>query len=740
MTASKLFAKLFRRTPKTYRHPKPAARTRLGLTALEGRDVPAVVTDGVLVIDGTDGPDTVYVSQTIPATWYEIAKVQVVHNGTTQTFSKSLIRTDVVRFRGNGGHDSFQNAAYLYVDADGGGGRDTLSGGPMDDTLVGGTNDDSIYGNEGDDRVSGGQGADELRGGAGNDVLAGDGDNDTMRGGPGDDSVSGNDGYDLLYGDNNAGTAGGVGADRLFGGADNDVLVGEGGNDSLYGGAGADALYGNDGADRLWGDYGGAPTGGEGDDTLLGGAGNDRLLGEGGGDFLHGDLGNDRLDGGNGPDRLGGYWVGTIFVDEPGNDTVLGGTNNDWSDGGSGNDTMDMGGGDDFAAGGTGNDTLRGGDQNDTLHGWQGDDMLLGGAGNDTLLGQDDQDTLNGGPDADHLNGGSGSDALIAIDGGFADTVVAGHPMSDAGGFDTVWADQAGPLVRDAVSGADATLDRVHRVFAFRNGADATLDGDAIADPDATRDARGNPIAAGYRNFRTRPLFSDIGPSLTDVTQQNRGDCGLMATAAAIAHDSPQVIRRTVADAGDGTYLVSLGANFYRVDADLPTGGAWGTGPRNAGLGLQGSLWVAIVEKAFTHFRTDGANHSYRSLDAGWPAEYARAFNLTGVGTADFGPMSSAPNAAGVVTTTTTGTAAALGNRIRAEWNVRGRSVTIATDGVVPAGSPIGRSHCWAVTGVNADAAGTVTSIALRNPHGSSITVSVANIFAAGVRLTWGNA
>src|SRR5262245_14625729 len=103
-TRTSLFARFLRGSPKTIRRPKPDHRSRLALTALEARDVPAYVSGGILMIDGTNGADTVTVSQTIPANWYELPKVQVVQNGVTQTFSGSLIRSSEVQFHGNGGN------------------------------------------------------------------------------------------------------------------------------------------------------------------------------------------------------------------------------------------------------------------------------------------------------------------------------------------------------------------------------------------------------------------------------------------------------------------------------------------------------------------------------------------------------------------------------------------------------------------------------------------------------------
>ena len=296
-TRASLFTKLFRRTPKTIHTPKPPARTQLGLTTLEARDVPAIPSGGSLVITGTPGPDTVTVSHTIPASIWEVSKVQVVENGRVQLFSRVSIHTGKVYFNGNAGNDTLQNSAYLSVVADGGTGMDMLSGGPENDTLSGGAGNehDAIYGNGGNDTISGGGGTDEIRGGGGDDILAGDGDNDTMRGGPGNDTLYGNEGHDIMYGDNNAGIAGGTGDDVLYGAGGNDVLYGEGGNDYLRGEMDSDSLHGNDGNDTLYGDNAGNPWGGETTDYLYGENGNDTLYGEGGKDWLWGGADNDGL-------------------------------------------------------------------------------------------------------------------------------------------------------------------------------------------------------------------------------------------------------------------------------------------------------------------------------------------------------------------------------------------------------------------------------------------------------------
>ena len=64
-------------------------------------------------------------------------------------------------------------------------------------------------------------------------------------------------------------------------------------------------------------------------------------------------------------------------------------------------------------------------------------------------------------------------------------------------------------------------------------------------------------------------------------------------------NDNPHAIRQHVADFGDGTYGVHLGNNFYRVDNDLPVASASATSPAYAGLGREGSMWAAVIEKAY---------------------------------------------------------------------------------------------------------------------------------------------
>ena len=62
---------------------------------------------------------------------------------------------------------------------------------------------------------------------------------------------------------------------------------------------------------------------------------------------------------------------------------------------------------------------------------------------------------------------------------------------------------------------------------------------------------------------------------------------------------------------------------LYRVDNDLAVTGS-STTPAYAKLGAQNSMWVAVIEKAFAHYRT-GSNN-FASIEGGWSVEINRAF------------------------------------------------------------------------------------------------------------------
>jgi hypothetical protein len=173
---------------------------------------------------------------------------------------------------------------------------------------------------------------------------------------------------------------------------------------------------------------------------------------------------------------------------------------------------------------------------------------------------------------------------------------------------------------------------------------------------------------------------------------------------------------------------VSLGDRFYRVDADLPTWSLSSTDQLFAGLGREGSLWVAVVQKAYTHHRT-GAN-TYASLGWGDPRDAMRAFNATSIGQ-NFYDAGSSPTA--------------VANDVFNRWNAY-QSCTVCVWNV-PGGVPLVGSHCYTVATVYRNSSGVVTGILLRNPWGPDNTggnpyvlVTPAQLAACDVLVTWGDA
>jgi Ca2+-binding RTX toxin-like protein len=247
---------------------------RPGLEALEERANPSsyISPGGDLVIQGTNGDDTIYVLVTNDGSYY------VAQNGDISIFPASWVTGGDVYVYGYQGNDVLDAQVGLRVNAYGMAGNDFLSGG------------------WGDDYLDGGAGADGLRGQWGNDTLVA--------------------GYDYSYND----LAGGEGNDVLHGGYGPDDLYGEGGDDTLGGKAGVDYLdgmYGEGDHDVLVGGHDGATNymdGGEGPDTITGALGVDYILGQGGDDYLDGYYGNDFLYGGDGDDHLEGGF-GADYLD-----------------------------------------------------------------------------------------------------------------------------------------------------------------------------------------------------------------------------------------------------------------------------------------------------------------------------------------------------------------------------------------------------------------------------------------
>jgi len=321
------------------------------------------------------------------------------------------------------------------------------------------------------------------------------------------------------------------------------------------------------------------------------------------------------------------------------------------------------------------------------LYGDAGRDMLTGGSGNDRIYG---------GLDGDTLNGGAGHDVLVTVGGAASDRVAGGA------GTDSFWTDTGTAEVISDATAAEVAAGNVHRVGSFFNyrytvGATSRtavmskdLLGQDLVDPTVGDDE------VSYQSFRGSDLFADKGPAAGDVEQGYVGDCYFLATLSAVAKTNANAIKQSVVDLGDGTYAVQFfraGEPVYvRVDGDLPV---W-TGTNSlayANTGAQGSLWAAVMEKAYAIFRRNQC--SYESTEAGWMDEVFAALNKRSA----------------AVWSTTSGDA--LLSKIKALL-VAGKAVTFGVTEAVGEAPVIGY-HAYTVDSVRVGADGKLT-LRLRNP------------------------
>jgi len=129
----------------------------------------AAVVDGVLVVAGTLGNDTIVV---VPQGKQAATNtsVKVLLNGKSLG---SFTGVNSIMVFGVDGNDNIQLPGALKVPAtlDGGAGNDRLKGAAGSDLLLGGDGNDSLNGHTGNDVLIGGLGADQLQGGPGEDIL-----------------------------------------------------------------------------------------------------------------------------------------------------------------------------------------------------------------------------------------------------------------------------------------------------------------------------------------------------------------------------------------------------------------------------------------------------------------------------------------------------------------------------------------------------------------------------------------
>lgn len=172
-------------------------RGRPGVEMLERRDLMAfdwTLVNGVLTIEGTNAGDVTFVvidTRGTIADGDDQVKVDMTHNGHTDTRRFNLRDVFQIVFHGYDGNDEFHNTTLcLPSEAYGGRGNDTLTGGSRTDKLYGQDGTDRLVGNDGHDSLYGGAGLDELFGGRGNDRLDGGFDDhwDRLTGGAGADT------------------------------------------------------------------------------------------------------------------------------------------------------------------------------------------------------------------------------------------------------------------------------------------------------------------------------------------------------------------------------------------------------------------------------------------------------------------------------------------------------------------------------------------------------------------------
>ncbi len=272
--------------------------------------------------------------------------------------------------------------------------------------------------------------------------------------------------------------------------------------------------------------------------------------------------------------------------------------------------------------------------------------------------------------------------------------------------------------------------------------------------PISARKLRFNNTITADNIRGTNPLFAESGvtwvggsfplvyggPTSSDIDQGSVADCWLLAGLGSIAGKNQNLIRQNVVDFNDGTYGVRLGSNFYRVDNELgvvaTANGAVASNVQYAALGAQNSMWVAIVEKAVTHYSSSA--NTYASIAWGTTDEVYTAFRMKNVASTTISTYwYSSIMAADMYSRWTQGYALSIGS--------------IAMTG--------GGNHAFSIERFVLNAAGTVTDIVLRNPwatdglnsftafasanSGASttdglFTVSVAQLYSSGGTVRWG--
>lgn len=309
-----------------------------------------------------------------------------------------------------------------------------------------------------------------------------------------------------------------------------------------------------------------------------------------------------------------------------------------------------------------------GGDGDDTLIGYGAGTTLFGGEGNDAFWTTSKAGAVIG--DANSLEAKRGVNRLPAV---FSNTKLG---VSSSIAVGSVW-DKIKDTASDAADWVSDTAD------------------DAV---DTLRSTLKEPklTAAAWKtaDFTGQALFSESGPSVADITQGRLNDCYFLASLSGAVAADPSIIRNSIADLGDGTYVVRFFSGkkttYQRIDADLPVRAGTQDQLAYGQFGADSSLWVALMEKAFALAK----GGSYTKLDTGgWMGD---VYKILGVSSKNL---------------------SAKGN----VWSViddvleKGGIATLGTKKGLK-NSPLSANHAYSIEAVEYDAQGKPVTIVLRNP------------------------
>ncbi len=228
----------------------------------------------------------------------------------------------------------------------------------------------------------------------------------------------------------------------------------------------------------------------------------------------------------------------------------------------------------------------------------------------------------------------------------------------------------------------------------------------------------GGTPASQWVDVGKDPLFAPGGPTADGIVQGATGDCYLMAALAELASDDPAVITNMVHENADQTYDVFFYQNGARTDvhvdgfmpADNPTELTYGD------FGRDGSVWAAVIEKAFTYIRYSDQPASYESISGGDELGTLPflGFDWQKGQEVEFDDIRG--NAGGLFTHVHN--AQELFDDIQSQLAL-GRPLVYSTAGANVATGSLVAAHCYGIYAATKDAAGNEYVI-IRNPWGTT--------------------